>query len=240
MLRIGTSLATCLFAAYGQPEGSIQFEVASIRRSSADQSASSGINTGNGRLTANNVTLKRCIVGAYGVGPNQVSGGPSWIESDRFEITAKAGEPVGDSVLMTMLKTLLAQRFKLAVHMESKTIQAYVLEVSKNGPKFEKGDGSRWKANSSRGGIVAANITMDNFAEILSRQMDLPVVNRTGLEGIFNLGLLWTPESPKQADGSDPPSIFTAIQEQLGLRLRSQKMAVETLFIDHAERPSEN
>ena len=87
---------------------------------------------------------------------------------------------------------------------------------------------------------------MDRFAEVLSRQMDLPVVNRTGLEGVFNLKLEWTPESAKQikpgVDGAamEGPSIFTAIQQQLGLRLRAQKTPVEILVIDHAEKPSEN
>jgi uncharacterized protein (TIGR03435 family) len=121
-----------------------------------------------------------------------------------------------------------------------------VLEVAKNGPKLEKAEGGESTTNSGRGLLDARNTTMDRFAEVLSRQMDLPVVNRTGLEGVFNLKLEWTPESAKQikpgADGAamEGPSIFTAIQQQLGLRLRSQKTPVEILVIDHAEKPSEN
>lgn len=227
---------------FGQSEPAPRFEVASIKASQGNP-ISSGIYTGHGWLTATNVTLKRCIIGAYAVGPNQLIGGPDWLESDRFEISAKAEQPVGDSDLMAMLQTLLAERFKLALHRESKPIEAYVLEIGKNGPKLKKGDGGDSKTGNGRGDITATNATMDRFAEILSRQMDLPVVNHTGLEGVFHLRLQWTPESAKKtADGisTEGPSVFTAVQEQLGLRLRAQKVPVNVLVIDHVERPSEN
>ncbi len=201
------------------------------------------MHTSDGRLTANNVTLKRCIMSAYGVGPNQILGGPDWTESERFEIAAKAEQPVAGDILMEMLQTLLAERFKLVLHQEAKPIEAYVLEVRKGGPKLEKGEGGSSKTSNGRGDIVATNATMDNFAEVLSRQMDLPVVNKTGLDGVFNLRLQWAPESAspaKPADGTDGPSIFTAVQEQLGLRLQAQKVPVEILMIDHVEKPSEN
>jgi len=182
----------------------------------------------------NNVTLKRCILGAFGMGPNQILGGPDWLDADRFQIVAKAEQPVGDGVLMAMLQTLLAERFKLAIHRETRTVQAFVLEVAKNGPKLAKaGDGEATTRNG-HGLIDAGTITMDRFAQVLARQMDLPVVNHTGLEGIFNLKLEWSPEMEGGL------SIFTAIQEQLGLRLRSQKTPVEVLVIDHAEKPSGN
>jgi uncharacterized protein (TIGR03435 family) len=229
-----------------------QFEVASVKPAGAGQAngssgMSSGVTTGHGRLTANNVTLKRCIMGAWGVGPNQISGGPAWLDSDRFEIAAKAGQPVDDEVILnSMLRNLLAERFKLAVHRENRTVEALVLEVAKNGPKLEKTDAGEAATNSSRGRIDARKATMDHFADVLSRQMDLPVINRTGLEGAFNLKLEWTPESLKPAGtgtagaATEQPSIFTAIQQQLGLRLRSEKTPVEILVVDHAERPSEN
>jgi uncharacterized protein (TIGR03435 family) len=241
---IATLTVSLLGVVYGQSVAGPQFEVASIKPSNADPS-SSGINTGNGRLTASNVTLKRCIMGAYSIGPKQIFGGPDWLESDRFDITAKAEQPVGDHALMTMLQALLAERFKLALHREARPIEAYVLEITKKGPKLEKGDGHGAKTSNGRGDIVATNATMDRFAEILSRQMDLPVVNQTGLEGVFNLRLRWTPESdkpPKPGDAAviEGPSIFTAVQEQLGLRLHAQRTLVESVVIDHAERPSEN
>jgi uncharacterized protein (TIGR03435 family) len=234
---------------YAQPAATPRFEVASVRPSRADQSnGPSGGHSTRGRLAMNNVTLKRCIMGAYGIGPNQILGGPPWLDSDHYEIIAKADQPVDDdAILMAMLQTLLAERFKLAIHRETKTIQALVLEVARNGPKLEKADGGESTTNSGRGRIDARNTTMDRFAEVLSRQMDLPVVNRTGLEGAFNLKLEWTPESVKPvklgADGAAMEggvSIFKAIQEQIGLRLQSRKAPIEMLVIDHAERPSEN
>jgi uncharacterized protein (TIGR03435 family) len=236
MLRVAACLMACAWGtAYGQPAAAPRFEVAAVRPAKGD-SGSSGINTAHGRVDAYNVTLKRCIMGAYGIGPNQISGGPAWMETERFEITAKADRPVDGDVLMTMLQTLLAERFQLAMHRESRPMQVYVLDLARKGPKLEKGDGAGASTNNGRGDLVARNITMDRFAEVLSRQMDLPVVNRTGLDGVFNLRLQWAPER----SAVDGPSVFTAIQEQLGLRLRAQKVPMEILVIDHAERPGEN
>lgn len=218
-----------------------QFEVAAIKPASATQNShSSGLDTSNGRLTATNVTLKRCIMGAYSVGPNQILGGPDWLDTDRFDIAAKADQPVGDRIQMAMMQTLLADRFKLKLHRQTKPVQTYVLDLGKNGPKLEKGDGHGSRTNNGRGDIVATNATMDRFAEILSRQMDFPVVNRTGLDGVFNVKLQWTPESTRAPQPEDGPSIYTAIQEQLGLRLHAQKLPIEVLVIDHAEKPTEN
>ena len=243
MVRAIAGLALCVSGVvYGQPEAGQRFEVASIRPSDANPN-SSGINTSNGRLAATNVTLKRCIMGAYAVGPNQVLGGPDWLDSDRFDIAAKAEDLVGDHILMAMLQTLLAERFQLALQREEKPIEAYILEAAKNGPKLEKGDGKGSSTNSGRGNIVATNATMDRLAEILSRQMDLPVINHTGLDGDFKLKLQWTPEgatAAKSTDTTEGPSIFTAIQEQLGLRMHAQKVPIEVLVIDHVEKPSEN
>jgi len=234
VIRAIAILAVC---AYGQ-----KFEVASVKPSKAESNASSGIQTGHGRLAGRNVTLKRCIIGAYGVGPHQILGGPYWLDSDRFEILAKADEPIDDdTALMVMLRDVLADRFKLVIHRETKTIPALVMELAKNGPKFEKSSGGEAVTNTSGNqygvSIDARNTDMDAFAAILARSMDLPVVNRTGLQGVFNIKLQWMSENAKRTEG---PSIFTAIQEQLGLRLRSEKTPVEILVIDHAEKPSEN
>ena len=222
--------------AFGQ-----RFEVASIKPSADPTSGhSTGVATGHGRVTIGNETLKRCIMGAYGLGPNQITGGPPWLDTDRFEIAAKSEQPEdGQDVLMAMLRTLLAERFKLVVHQETRSIQALVLEVAKNGPKLEKAEDGPSKTQNGRGLIDARVITMKRFAEVLSRQTDLPVVDSTGLEGAFNLKLEWTPASPKTS-GDGGPSIFAALQEQLGLRLQSRKMPIEMLVIDHAEKPSEN
>lgn len=231
----------------GQPAVVQEFEVATVKPSKADSTSTSGIKTGHGRLDAENVTLKRCIMGAYGVGPQQIAGGADWMDSDRFDILAKADQPINeDSVLMVMLQRLLADRFKLALHREKKTISAFVLEADKKGPKLEKAEAGEASTNTSSSNtgvtIYARNTDMDLFAKVLSRKLDLPVVNHTGLEGIFNFKLHWTPDSAMGANhgATDEVSIFTGIQEQLGLRLRSEKTPVEVLVIDHVEKPSEN
>src|SRR5712691_6728246 len=119
MIRAVASLAVCVSGAvFGQSTVAQRFEVASVKPTSADQlNGPSGGKSSRGRLTMSNVTLKRCIMGAFGVGPNQILGGPDWLDSDRYENVAKAEQPVGDDgVLMAMLQTLLAERFKLAIH----------------------------------------------------------------------------------------------------------------------------
>jgi Protein of unknown function (DUF3738). len=242
------SLAACAaVTVYGQSVVAPQFEVASVKPSNAEPGSSSGIYTGHGRLDAHNVTLKRCIMGAYGVGPHEVSGGPSWLDTDHFDILAKADKPINDdAVLMVMLQDLLAERFQLVVQRETRTIPALVLGVGKNGPKLEKAAAGESATNTTSNNrsisIDARHTDLDSFARILSRQMSLPVVNQTGLPGIFNFKLHWTQDDARLAPAgeSDEPSIFTAIQEQLGLRLRSAKAPVTILIVAHAERPTPN
>src|SRR5437016_4048309 len=161
MTRELAFLALGAIAVHGQSGAGLRFEVASIKPSMADSANSSGIKTGHGRLTASNVTLKRCIMGAYGVGPSQISGGPDWLDSDRFEISAKADQPINDdTVLMVMLQGLLAERFKLVLHRETRTLPAFVLEVAKSGPKLEKAEPGEARTNTSTsniGVIIAAH-----------------------------------------------------------------------------------
>jgi uncharacterized protein (TIGR03435 family) len=247
MVRSIVSLAVCVTrTVYAQPAVTPRFEVASVKPSNADP-GSSGVRTWHGRLEAKNVTLKRCIMGAYGVGPHQVFGGPDWLESDRFEITAKADKPIDDdAVFMLMLQDLLADRFKLVFHRETRTIRALVLEVTKNGPKLEKAEAGEAGTNTTSSNIGlsidAHNTDMDLFAKVLAREIDLPVVNHTGLQGVFNFKLRWTPDKAMASDNraTEGASIFTAIQDQLGLRLRADKAPVEILVIDRVEKPSAN
>lgn len=215
---------------------SAQFEVASVKPSGPVQSSSTGMMTKKGFLSANELTLKRYIMGAYGLGQNEVVGGPEWVSADRFHIVARAEKPVGDTDLMGLLRGLLADRFKLVVHKETRTSQAYILTLAKGGLKLEKSPEGEASTSSSRGRIEAKATTLRAFAERLGRQMDYPVIDRTGVEGIYNFSVEWSPEENKP---DNRPSIFTALQ-QLGLRLTTEKAPVEMLVIDHAERPSEN
>ena len=216
-----------------------RIEVASVKRSEKPPD-NWGFTTGHGRIFADNVTLKRCIMGAWSIGPNQIVGGPDWLNTERFEIEARADQPVNDdAVLMVLLRGILADRFRLALHHETRPVEAYILEVSSNGPKLQKSPGGESVDLSHYGGFDSRNTTMNHFAEVLSRQLDLPVVNRTALNGTFNLKLEWAPDPARQAQDG-PPSIYTAIQEQLGLRLRAEKTPVDVLVIDHVEQPAEN
>jgi uncharacterized protein (TIGR03435 family) len=246
-MRVLAALALCLsWFARAQSATPPRFEVASIKPTPADEyNASSGIPAGHGRLTANHVTLKRCIIGAYSVGPSQIVGGPPWLDTDRFEITAKASQPLGDDALMLMLRTLLADRFQLALHRETRSMNALVLEVAKGGPKLQPAGPGDSRTDASHVRIDATALTMDHFAWVLSRTLSVPVVNHTGIQGTFTFKLEWSPDSDKPVQPGDipaatGPSIFTAIRQQLGLRLQSRKAPVEVLVIDHAERPTPN
>ena len=155
---------------------------------------------------------------------------------------------MGDTTLMAMLQTLLAERFKLTWHRETKLIEAFALEVAKNGPKLEKAEPGGTVTSTSQGHIEVKSADLNRFASALARRTDAPVVNMTGLDGIFNIKLDWSPEADKPprpaADGAVPPdrgiSLFTALQQQLGLRLMPRKVPVEIIVVDHAEKPTEN
>lgn len=235
------SLILAAYAFAQQPAP--QFEVATVKPSSPEEAASgnSGIKTGKGRASAKNVTLKRCIIGSYHIGPGQVVGGPNWIDSASFDIEAKSAEPVDDdAVLDKMMQALLGERFHLQLHPETREMKALVLEVAKGGPKLEKAASGGASTNSSRGRMALKNTTMDGLAERLARVTTLPVVNQTGINGIFNMTLTWTPDTELPVGPAGPPHLVTAIQEQLGLRLETKKAPVQVLVIDHAEKPDDN
>jgi bla regulator protein blaR1 len=237
------------------------FEVASIKP--ADPAASgSRTNANQGRLTMTNVTLKQCILMAYHIQGYQLSGGPSWLDTARYDISAKmdaAAEQLSGQLararMETMLQNLLADRFKLIVRRESKQTRGYVLMVSKNGPKLKRvQDDDRTSTNVGRGKVTARRISMSEFATRLSGLLDRPVRDLTGLAGVFELTLEWTPDDNQaglNAGGNAKagtlaearivgPTIFTALQEQLGLKLESQNSPIDILTIDHAEKAYDN
>ncbi len=229
-------------------QNAAKFDVATIKPSSAASGPDSGITTRHGRLSAKNVTLRRCMVGAYEISPQQIAGGPAWLDSARFDIEAKAAEgPESDRAdLEAMLAQLLAERFQLKFHIEQRPTQVYVLEPLPGGTKLKPDDTGEASTNTSSSNtritVQVTHATMDGFAKRLSRSMDHPVVNQTNLSGTYRFTLQWTPERAQlsEAAGSENISIFTAIQEQLGLRLRSAKVPVETYVIDSATGPSDN
>lgn len=270
--RIGAFLLAASMAfAQTQPK----FEVASIRPSnSADRRPLINMQPG-GRFTAANVTVTRLIEVAYDIEQFQISGGsdgvPSWTGSDLFDITAK-----GDSLanMGQMLQSLLADRFQLVIHRDTKEMPVYALVIAKNGPKFKDANesdpnivdlskrpdlvagGARPRFTIiRRGRLTAQGTNMALFASQLSNFLGRSVADRTGLTGTYDLKLEWMPDENQVAMfqamgvpegfGAPPPdwqgpSLFTALEEQLGLRLESQKRPVEIFVIERIERPSEN
>jgi len=241
------------------------FEVASIKPSKAGDSHSrSGFN--NGRFTAENIQLKTLLqYNAYGIPEPQILGGPSWLSSERFDIDAKVDDAVAAQIAklnydesnlirQQMVQQLLADRFKLAVHTETKEFSVYALMVAKDGPKLteSKDAGKGGGTSSNNGHLYATGITMAKLAQaltqILAREVGRIVIDKTNLQGKYDLTLTWSPDNHSanftgaSADNAVPlgPSIFTAVKEQLGLKLESTKAAVEVLVIDHVEQPSEN
>jgi len=229
------------------------FEVASVKRSQAD-SGGMTMTSDLGRLTLRSVTLKFCIEVAYHARDYQLSGGPGWFGSESYDIDAKAAGPAKDSELYLMLQALLAERFKLSLHRETKEAPTYALVVGKNGIRVhevEIGDGAELRVSRDR--LTGRKVPMSRFAEALSNLLGRPVQDMTGLSGVFDFSLTWTPDEslPTQkpgvqgdvapaAENASNPSIFGAVQEQLGLKLEARKGSVEILVIDHAERPTQN
>jgi uncharacterized protein (TIGR03435 family) len=267
------------------------FEVASVKANkSGDNRIGLGFQPG-GRFRATNVPLRELISAAYGTPQPlpafQISGGPKWIESERFDIVAKAaGDPQPGPngpppEMFLMLRSLLAERFQLVVHRESKELPIYTLVMARSdgklgpqmhasatdcaalmsamrargGPPAPPAPGERmpcgmrmFPGNLSGGASTTAQLT-----NVLARFVSRTVVDQTGLTGAFDLDLQWTPDQMPQGRGDPPPgapplpaidpngpSIFTAVQEQLGLKLESTKGPVDVLVIDRVEHPTED
>jgi uncharacterized protein (TIGR03435 family) len=222
-----------------------RFEVAAIHPTDpADYRTPSGCRTTPGLLRCTNVTLKRCIVGAYSIGPDRILGGPDWIDTERFQITARANGPIGDKGQMKMLQTLLNERFKLTLHRDLRPGEVMVLEVAKTGPNLQPSpDGSSHSCKNLHDHLEATKLTMGELAEVLSRNLNLPVEDRTGLAGEFDFTLRWNPNDENVHERDEVfailrPEMSTAILRQLGLTLKSRKLPVEVLVVDHAEIPS--
>jgi uncharacterized protein (TIGR03435 family) len=192
---------------------------------------------GAGSIVLLGQTLKRLIVIAYGTKDNQVSGGPKWLDADRFDINAKAAGAVGDPQLLAMLQTLLADRFHLVMHHEEKVASLYVLVAAKTGLKIHPVEGGINSMRAGRGRISARGITMAKVADTLSRLISDPISDLTGAQGVFDIQLEWSTDG----DATDTMSALSAaMQDQLGLKLELRKVPVDFVVIDNAEKPAEN
>lgn len=235
-------LATLLFTTLILQAAS--FEVATIKPAVPDAGGSSGEDGRRGTLRVYNVTLKQCIRYAYATAEDQILGGPKWIDDLRFDILAKASYSASEQELLAMLQPLLADRFKLEFHHESRELPGYALAAAKGGIKAPESDPNRHPgANGGRGFIDAVASPLSELTIRLSALLGRPVVDVIGDTRKFDLHLKWTPDdTPAGADSATSyrPSLVTALQEQLGLKLESRKVPVEVLVVDRAELPSGN
>jgi uncharacterized protein (TIGR03435 family) len=238
------------------------FEVATIKPAAPDSRGRYVRMQSAHQLFAKNFTLKELVGVAYSLTPRAISGGPAWIESDRYDIVAGTPGEVQPNLdeQMQMLRKLLTDRFSLSFHREPKEFSVYALTVAKGGPKLKESsappDGLPDLVSvvyPEEGGGVrivmpARNATMAQFASTMNRAiLDRPVVDRTGLSGKYDFDLEWTPDEtqfggqlPQGIPEHPKPDLFAAVQQQLGLRLEATKGPIEALVIDKVERPSEN
>jgi len=198
-----------------------------------------------GKLAAENVPLNFLVEQAYGVRNYQVIGGPSWINEQRYDIRA-VSDSATEAEMHGMLQRLSADRFQLRIRRETRDLPVYALVVSKNGPKIQPlkpGEGKRGGIGWDRDGMFAYQSTLAQIGHALENQLGRPVVDKTGLPGLYELRVQYDERrlTESAAQDSDRPSVFTAFQDQLGLRLESQKEPIEVLVIESAQRtPTEN
>jgi uncharacterized protein (TIGR03435 family) len=249
-MKLAAFLTVAAFLAVAQTPS---FEAAAIKRANPEHKGS-GISVDKARIKIINAPLKFMVWFAWDVKEFQVSGGPSWVDNERFDIDAVAAKPFEKGEVQAMLQTLLADRFNLAVHHETQDKQGYALVIAKNGPKLPPpvDDPNTLFSRTSNGDmtLTAKNVTMTRFASLLSTQLTAIVVDHTGIEGRYDCSLQWTPDRPLISKSGEPlpppsdampgPSIFTAVQEKLGLRLESRKVPTEIVVIDHADHPTAN
>ena len=211
-----------------------------------------------GLFEASGTTLSFLIKFAYDLHARQIIGGPSWLDTEKYDVTGKSDKPGKPSLpqLKAMIRKLLADRFQLTVHHEKRELSVYAIMVAKSGPKLIQNDSDPngvWDGGISPRNLSYKNMTMTEFANVLQQAgtiVDRPVVDQTGFGSTrYDFAMKWTPDAlqpvgeagQRAADnGGAPPSLFTAFQEQLGLKLESTKAQVDVMVIDKAEKPSEN
>jgi uncharacterized protein (TIGR03435 family) len=229
------------------------FEAASVKVSSAGEQVR--MRREPGRITITNFSLKAMVRYAYDVQENQISGGPGWFDSDRWNIAATAGREITEDERRRMLQTLLNDRFTMTIRHEMKEMPIYALVVAKGGSKLTPGTAGnpeRVELGVSGAGLHqmrGQSVPLSTIAKVLTGPAGRIVIDRTGIAGGFDYQLEWAPDPANmpmingaKPDGSNlnAASIFTAVQEQLGLKLESTKGPVEILVIERAEKAREN
>ena len=259
----GLALTACVIAGALAPkmvafaEGQPRFEVTSVKENKSGEYKWS-FQFPPGKYVARNVTVRHLIQNSYGIFEFQIDGATGWANSDRFDVEGTAQGGPTQAQVQLMVRSLLADRFKLNVHRETWQLPVYELATAKGGIKFKEGKcvGEPSRTNpcggtflSVRGDMRSREISVREFGNALSGYLGRTVVDKTGLTGKYDFDLQWTPDDtmprgPGDAGATPPdpngPSLFTAMQEQLGLELKAAKGPVEMLVIDHVERPDAN
>ncbi len=233
------------------------FEVATVKQAAPDEQGRYLKMEDVHRFKAVNYDLKLLIAAAYNLSAKAISGGPAWVESDKFDVMAVTPgdvQPTHDEQ-MAMLRNLLTDRFQLRFHREQKDFALYELQVAKGGPKLKP---SAEPADSlpqtigtvypDRVHMPARNVSMADFCSVLQRAIvDRPVVDKTGLKGKFDFDLDWAPNASEfggdtkdSSDTAPVPPLFTAMQQELGLKLEATHGPISALVIDGVEKPSAN
>lgn len=218
------------------------FEVASIKPNTSD-GPGAGMSWSKSEVRLENYSLKQLIEAAYKIKDYSFAG-PPWLDSQRFDIVAKLPPDVKGDGFPAMMQSLLRERFKLAVHRESKVMPVLALTVDKNGLRIKPVEAGQGGTSFGRTMVKASKTSMTQLADALSSALDRPVQDLTGLPGIYDIDLKWLPDDAPPPDalptGRAPAtSVFAALQE-LGLKLQAKKLPVVVLVVDHAEKPSEN
>jgi len=232
----------------------LEFDAATIKLVKEPDPGRLQDRTDGRRYSTRYTSLRDLIMMAYGLDPRQIVGGPPWAVGEEYDIDAVAAEGVpAAGNWNVMLQKLLADRFQLTFHHEQREMPVYALTVAKGGPKLKTADPSEPHGSGCQhlGVCSFQNDPLQHFARWLQLVMDKPVVDKTGLAGNFDFSLTWTPDEsqftsmgihvpPPMDNPNASPGLFTALQEQLGLKLEPGKTSAEVLVIDHVERPSEN
>jgi len=242
VLRVAVAML-CTAQCFGQAPPA--FEVASVKVSHAPPNNDASRTT-VGSVWMRNMTLRASIGMAYNVKELQVVGGPKWLDSERYDIDAKSAGAAQGPELMAMLQTLLAERFQLALHRETKMFQGYALVVNKAGLKMSAVEPGKPSVNTHNTSMAAEKASMADLARNLSRRLKAQVDDSTGVTSVFDFKFELPPQDNRIAPtGGDDPGAFAAalsaaLQDQLGLKLEGRKIPVDVLTIDRAEKPAEN
>jgi len=222
------------------------FEIATIKPSRPDDTKG-GFQVGGHRLLIQNQSVNDLISFAYAIHRKQIVDGPAWLETQKFDIVGQADVDGYANLrqIQEMLQKLMATRFNLKFHQEKRELAIYTITVAKGGPKITKhteaSNGLPTQSGSPNyGGRRFTNNTMSDLALGIQAFLDRPVVDQTGLAGRYDFVLTWTPDDSNTDSANQAPGLFTAVQQQLGLKLDPIKGPVDVYVIDHVDKPSEN